>query len=636
MRRVDPTGGVGGPGDATGVASPTVVRAGGAPLLDRALELAVGPAVAEVSATWSFVRWVDAAGPQLRIDVRDADPDVFRRAVVLRLGDVVAAEPREPVLPPPASQRGTTGWAVEPLADAAEVPWGAVDHAVCTAVVDALRVLGDGTERLAFALAAVRAVPGAAELDWSGVARDLAGGGDRAERAVERLGRRAADLASELERRAAGFAGDAADALSRIGAALTEGDDATSAAGHAHLLCNRLGVNPLEEIVLALVLADGDGVGATPGDVPAADRGTARFDGPAGEDGATPTDGPADEDGTHPADDDGAPDDVRTAEDATDHPDAEPPAPGEPRRRKAAVRLRGVSEEADGALLLDDVSLTVRRGEVLGVLCDDARTRSTVLALATGRRHPTTGRVRVLGRDPRAEHDAVLGDVGVPESDEALSPGLTVRENVEALAHGAADAAVEDALRRTGLLDDAGRRVEELGPGHRRRTGLACALARGVAVLGLDDPTGDLPAVDREAVWTVVDGRRRDGGTTVLATGSVQEAIELCDRVALLRDGAVVDVGRPARIAEEHFPIVVLHLRVEQAPDAALLRDLPEVVGLDVEERPGHWIVRLDTRQPDALRRLLDADPDFPDVATAEIFSAEDGDDPETDEATDG
>jgi ABC-2 type transport system ATP-binding protein len=641
MRRVDATASGTPPSEARAAAI-TVVRAESAGGLDRALELAVGPAVAERDATWSFLRWVDARGPQLRILVEGADAAAFRRAVVERLPEVAGAAPRTSVLPLPASQRVATGWAVEPM-DGDAVPSGPLHHAVCTAVVDALRSLGDGTARLGFALAAVRCVPGVEDLDWSGIARDLTGAGEHAERVVSRLAPRASALAPALERAAGEAAGgEQADALELVRAALAEVDDPDVAAEHAHLLCNRLGVNPLEEIALALILAGADTDAPRDGERPGEDA----DDDPAGDADRVPDeDARADSDdvpetgvAADPEDSSGAPeDDARTGDDgpgdpggaAEDGVDDDPP-----RRRKAVVRLRGVTAGGDDGPAVDDLTLTVRRGEVFGVLAEDAGVRSTVLSLAAGRRHPSAGRVRILGRDPRAERDETVRDVGVPEVDDALSPGLSVRENVAALTDGASDARVEEALRRTGLLDDAGRRIDELGPGHRRRTAVACALARDLEVLALDDPTGDLSAVDREAVWTILDGRRRAGETTILSTGSIQEAIELCDRVAFLSGDAPADVGRPARIAEQHFPLRELHLRVEEAPDPALLRDLPEVDGLDVEERPGHWIVRLDARQPDALRRLLEADPDFPPIATAETFAADDQH--ENDEATTG
>ncbi len=569
------------------------VLAGGADALDAALTDAVGPAVEQLApARWSFLRWSGDDGPCVRLELETGDEEAreIARFVEDRLVPGAAPTIPAPLLPRPASWRGSGG-AVGVRRRACDEDLLEPLHQLSSEVVlRALPELPDGRTRCALGMAlmattARAALDGAAAADlWRDGARRLTGGD---ERLLASLARKAGELGEELVRVARGLRreGASAGALERWGDGCRELAGASAVGRHAHLVCNRLGVTPLEEALLGLVLAGAGGrdgrrraVGEAHG---AGEAGEAREAPPAPADGACDTSSGA--------------------------------AHDERGRGPVVLTLDEVSKPG----VLKGVSFTVHEGEVLALVGPQGAGKSTLLGIAAGLRMASGGSVRVLDRDPRAarrEH-APGAELAMPDAE--LADEATVRESVELHSRASeADAAgiVDGVLEATGLHDEAATPVGELGAGARRRTAIACAVVQDPAVLLLDEPTAGLSAVERDEVWRVVGNRRERGATTVVATGSIQEATCIGDRAGLLIGGRLESLGTPEAIAGEFFPERSLRFHVTEKPDRALLADLPDVAGVEVDERVDHWAVEVATRQPRELLALLEADPEFPEL----------------------
>ena len=275
--------------------------------------------------------------------------------------------------------------------------------------------------------------------------------------------------------------------------------------------------------------------------------------------------------------------------------------------------------------MLEGVSFSVHEGEVLALVGPAGAGKSTLLGIAAGLRMASGGSAKVLDRDPRAarrDHEPAA-ELAIPDAE--LADEATVRESVEQhLRASQADAAgiVDEVLEETGLHEHAATPVGDLDPGARRRVAIACAVVREPAVLLLDEPTAGLSAVERDEVWHVLGRRRERGATTVLATGSIEEAVSLADRACLVIGGRLEAVDAPEAIAGEFFPKRTLRFHVEEKPDRALLADLPDVGGVEVDERVDHWAVQIATRQPRELLALLEADPDFPEILNVDRRAA--------------
>jgi ABC-2 type transport system ATP-binding protein len=555
--------------------------AGGAGRLDDVLRHAIEPVITErAPERWSFVRWIDGRGPHVRVALWDeawssGDADALREQLTRSIRELPDSPDPQRLLPLPASQRRAAERAgVEPVElRAGEEPDDALHQVSSEVVLAAITELPfRGRERFAYAMTLMRALadravaPDALAEFWEDVARRWTGTGEPGRRVLAHLAERVDDLADELHSLASSVRADNALAagLERYESSCGE-CGAEEARRHAHLTNNRLGITPLEEALLACVLA----------------KVTARGG-----------------------------DDVTAGGDATTSDDATEDAGSQPGGREVVV-LRQVSKAGEEGPILDDISLTVHEGEVLGILGPGAAGKSSLLGIAAGLRVASRGDVRVLGDAPRVER----GALAIPLPEDELSPNATARENLE-LHVDDPGADVDAALRSTGLHDRAATPAGDLDLGERRRLAIAAALLEDPAVLLLDEPTAGLSAIEREGIWRVVADRRARGATTILATTSLQETLSTCDRAALVVGGTLVTTGSPQQIADDHFPERSLHFRVIEEPAPELIADLPEVGAVRMEPRPDHVAIEVRTRQPDELLKLLGADVEFPEIVT--------------------
>jgi ABC-type multidrug transport system ATPase subunit len=212
-------------------------------------------------------------------------------------------------------------------------------------------------------------------------------------------------------------------------------------------------------------------------------------------------------------------------------------------------RLRGAAVTA-----LDDVSLTVERGEIVGLMGENGAGKSTLLRILTGLIIPDAGKVDVDGVDALHGGTALQRKVGFIAAEErGLTPTLTPRELLDwyAALHGFARrdarARVGELIEQMGLGEHADRRLRELSTGLRRRTALARGLLGRPSVLLLDEPTRGLdPAATRHFHDLV----RATKCSIVIATHDRDEARQLCARVAVLERARIVAIEAPARAVE--------------------------------------------------------------------------------------
>jgi ABC-type Fe3+/spermidine/putrescine transport system ATPase subunit len=219
------------------------------------------------------------------------------------------------------------------------------------------------------------------------------------------------------------------------------------------------------------------------------------------------------------------------------------------------IQLDSVSKRFADTVAVDDASLTVRPGEFVALLGPSGCGKTTLLRLVAGFEAPDAGEIRIGGRrvtgsdwrPPERRH------VGMVFQDYALFPHLTVAENVAFGLRGprpARRARTAAALDLVGLNGaHAGRYPHELSGGQQQRAALARALAPEPTIVLLDEPWSSVDPVMRAAVRDEMAGIVRAAGTTVLlVTHDQEEALGLADRVALMRDGRIVQVDPPERL----------------------------------------------------------------------------------------
>ena len=198
---------------------------------------------------------------------------------------------------------------------------------------------------------------------------------------------------------------------------------------------------------------------------------------------------------------------------------------------------------------LRGVSFEIEEGEVFGLLGPNGAGKTTTVEILEGYRHRDAGDVRVLETDPAHPTGAWRDRLGIVLQSSAMYSNLTVREHVALFAgYYAAPRAVDEVVDLVGLGEKSRARVKTLSGGQRRRLDLALGLVGDPELLFLDEPTTGFDPAARRAAWDLIRSLRSLGKTVLLTTHYLDEAEQLADRVAVLREGRIVALGTPAEL----------------------------------------------------------------------------------------
>ena len=219
----------------------------------------------------------------------------------------------------------------------------------------------------------------------------------------------------------------------------------------------------------------------------------------------------------------------------------------------AAIRAEGLTKVYGDLRAVDGVSLEVAEGEFVGVLGPNGAGKTTLLELVEGLRRPDGGTVEVLGERVWPRNAGLLPRIGVQLQASAFFERLTAREQIRPFAalYDVSPARADDWLERVGLGEKAASRVEDLSGGQAQRLSIACALVHDPDLVFLDEPTAALDPQARRNLWDLLSGINDSGRTVVLTTHYMDEAEVLCDRVAVMDAGRVLQVGAPADLIRD-------------------------------------------------------------------------------------
>jgi ABC-2 type transport system ATP-binding protein len=247
------------------------------------------------------------------------------------------------------------------------------------------------------------------------------------------------------------------------------------------------------------------------------------------------------------------------------------------------------------------VNFTVRRGELFALLGTNGAGKTSTLELLEGIARPTTGTVRVFGRDPYRDRGMVRPRVGIMLQEGGFPADLTVAETARMWAGTLIrPLPIGQALELVGLDHRARVAVKQLSGGERRRLDLAMAILGRPEVLFLDEPTAGLDPESRRRSWALIRDLLAAGSTVVLTTHYLEEVEELADRLAILHHGRIVRGGTPAEVAGS----VPARISFTQPPVGT--EPLPALPGGVVQE-PGHANMVLRTGDlQQTLTALLD------------------------------
>lgn len=218
-----------------------------------------------------------------------------------------------------------------------------------------------------------------------------------------------------------------------------------------------------------------------------------------------------------------------------------------------AIAVESLTKKYGATVAVADVTLGVDGGEFFGVLGPNGAGKTTLLEMIEGLRRPDGGRVAVLGEPVWPRNPGLQTRIGVQLQASSFFERLTSREQIRTFAalYGVAASVADEWLERVGLTDKAGTRVEDLSGGQAQRLSIACALVHDPDVVFLDEPTSALDPQARRNLWDLLSGINDSGRTVVLTTHYMDEAEALCDRVAVMDHGRVLQVGPPAQLIAE-------------------------------------------------------------------------------------
>ena len=222
---------------------------------------------------------------------------------------------------------------------------------------------------------------------------------------------------------------------------------------------------------------------------------------------------------------------------------------------RTVISVSNLGKRYGRTVAVDDVSLEVHEGEIFGLIGPNGAGKTTTMECVQGHRKADRGTISVLGLDPRRDAAAVRQRIGVQHQEAHLQKRIKVWEAVDlwsSLYSSTVDG--EALLARLGLESKRNSWFMTLSGGQKQRLFIALALIHEPEVVFLDELTTGLDPQARRAIWELITGIRERGTTVFLTTHLMEEAERLCDRVAIIEHGRLIELGTPEELVQKHCP----------------------------------------------------------------------------------
>ncbi|MEA2765285.1 MAG: type transport system ATP-binding protein [Gemmatimonadaceae bacterium] len=219
------------------------------------------------------------------------------------------------------------------------------------------------------------------------------------------------------------------------------------------------------------------------------------------------------------------------------------------------IAVSNLGKRYGRTVAVDDVSLEVFEGEIFGLIGPNGAGKTTTMECVEGNRVPDRGSISVLGLDPRRDANALRQRIGVQHQEAHLQKRIKVWEAVDLWRSLYTRVVDTDALLvQLGLETKRNAWFMTLSGGQKQRLFIALALIHEPEVVFLDELTTGLDPQARRAIWSLVTGIRDRGTTVFLTTHLMEEAEKLCDRVAIIEHGRIIEAGTPDALVRRHCP----------------------------------------------------------------------------------
>jgi ABC-2 type transport system ATP-binding protein len=265
-----------------------------------------------------------------------------------------------------------------------------------------------------------------------------------------------------------------------------------------------------------------------------------------------------------------------------------------------AISVRDLRKSYGALEAVRGVDFDIESGEVFGLLGPNGAGKTTTVEILEGYRRRDSGEVAVLGNDPQRPGPDFRERIGVVLQQSELFPNLTVREVHRTFAgYYRRPRDVDEVIELVGLEEKRSTRVKHLSGGQKRRLDLGVALVGDPDLVFLDEPTTGFDPAARRAAWEMIRSLRSLGKTVLLTTHYLDEAEQLADRVAVMREGRIVGVGTPRELTSAEVDVEIRYRRdgeeilVRTSEPTRVLHELTSAAVARGEE-----LERLEVRRP--------------------------------------
>ncbi len=246
---------------------------------------------------------------------------------------------------------------------------------------------------------------------------------------------------------------------------------------------------------------------------------------------------------------------------------------------RPVIQVSAVRKTYGSTVAVDEVSFEVNDGEIFGLIGPNGAGKTTTMECIEGLRKPDRGTISVLGLDPFNDVYELQKRIGVQLQQAQLQKRIKVWEAIDLWASLYRKNAIdgERLLEQLGLTEKRNAWFMNLSGGQKQRLFIALALINNPEVVFLDELTTGLDPQSRRAIWELVRGIRERGKTVFLTTHLMEEAERLCDRVAIIEHGRIIDIDKPENLVNRHCPERTIILATDDRTAEERFRAIPQV-----------------------------------------------------------
>ncbi len=275
-----------------------------------------------------------------------------------------------------------------------------------------------------------------------------------------------------------------------------------------------------------------------------------------------------------------------------------------------AIEISNLTKKFGKQVVVDDISLNIKQGEIIGILGPNGAGKTTMIRMMTTLLKPTTGSIKIFGHDVEDESKVVRSLFGLTGQYTSIDEELSAKENLmifsrlNGLSHKDSIKRTNELLEEFSLVNSADKAISDFSGGMRRRLDLAVSLIARPELIFLDEPTTGLDPRTRTQMWSTIQDLIAQGSTIVLTTQYLEEADQLADRIAVIDHGKLVSVGTPVELKKQ---VGNTKLRISLL-DEAQATQTKEIVNsvLDEEANQSGHKVTADLQDTNKVSEILD------------------------------